>query len=67
MFGGPPSKGKKITCPTRGQASPALRPQKTCAPERFAGFAYCSVPEAAITGCLRQRFLAHGQVISSEH
>ncbi|KAJ5423603.1 hypothetical protein N7491_008819 [Penicillium cf. griseofulvum] len=27
MFGGPPSKGKKITCPTRGQASPALRPQ----------------------------------------
>ncbi|KAJ5395388.1 uncharacterized protein N7487_009691 [Penicillium crustosum] len=28
MFGGPPSEGKKITCPTRGQASPALRPQK---------------------------------------
>ncbi|KAJ5200379.1 hypothetical protein N7472_005583 [Penicillium cf. griseofulvum] len=38
MFGGPPSKGKKITCPTRGQASPALRPQnpyqlKTLRPE----------------------------------
>ncbi|KAJ5956555.1 hypothetical protein N7501_010834 [Penicillium viridicatum] len=38
-----------------------------CAPERFAGFAYCSVPEAEITGCLRQLFLALGQVSGSEH
>ncbi|KAJ5696362.1 hypothetical protein N7536_006774 [Penicillium majusculum] len=39
MFGGPPSEGKKITYPTRGQASPALRPQKygrsTTAPEFY--------------------------------